>query len=211
MNLLTNIAMTVFALQAVACATDTSPSQTHAVQPTADSTTFQTLVITKVKKPWYAWRSLVVGKMKKSFPEYQAIDGLGEKFYSFTENRKLFGGIYFWNTKAAAQAWFTEKWFERTEKSYGQRGQVDYYEIEKMETLKTTSGSGITFWAALSEGRPAQLQNAEGLIKIVSIKNENGKASLLTIWETKERAVSYFSNQKMEAEYFDTPLHIAKP
>jgi heme-degrading monooxygenase HmoA len=211
MNLLTNIAMTIFALQAVACTTDTSPSQTHAVQPAADSTTFQILVITKVKKPWYAWRSLVVGKMKKSFPEYQSIDGLGEKFYSFTENRKLFGGIYFWNTKASAKAWFTEKWFERTENLYGQRGQVDYYEIEKMETLKTTSESDITFWAALSEGHFPQMRKAEGLVKVVSIKNEKGKVSLLTIWETKETAVSYFSNQKMKAEYFDTPLHIAKP
>ncbi|MFM8832203.1 MAG: hypothetical protein ACKOEV_00940 [Cytophagales bacterium] len=139
MNLLTKIVMTAIAFQALACATDVTGNQTQAVQTTADSTTFHTLVITKVKKPWYAWRSLVVGKMKKSFPEYQAIDGLGEKFYSFTENHKLFGGIYLWNNKAAAQAWFTEKWFERTEKSYGQRGQVDYYEIEKIETLKTTS------------------------------------------------------------------------
>jgi hypothetical protein len=80
-----------------------------------------------------------------------------------------------------------------------------------METLKTTSGSDVTFWAALSEGRPAQIEKAEGIVKVVSIKNDKGKASLLTIWETKERAVSYFLNQKMEVEYFDTPLHIAKP
>ncbi|MFM7486658.1 MAG: hypothetical protein ACKO13_07020 [Cytophagales bacterium] len=211
MNLLTKIVMTAIAFQTLACATDVTGNQTQAVQTTADSTTFHTLVITKVKKPWYAWRSLVVGKMKKSFPEYQAIDGLGEKFYSFTENHKLFGGIYLWNNKAAAQAWFTEKWFERTEKSYGQRGQVDYYEIEKIETLKTTSQSDVTFWAALCDGRLSDIQKAEGLIKVVSLKDEKGKASLLTIWETRERAVTYFSNQRIQVEYFDTPLHIAKP
>jgi len=210
MNLLTKIVMTAIAFQALACATDVTGNQTQAVQTTADSTTFQTLVITKVKKPWYAWRSLVVGKMKKSFPEYQAIDGLGEKFYSFTENHKLFGGIYLWNNKAAAQAWFTEKWFERTEKSYGQRGQVDYYEIEKIETLKTTSQSDVTFWAALCDGRLSDVQKAEGLIKVIFIKDEKEKAGLLTIWETRERAVTYFSNQRRQVEYFDTPLHIAK-
>lgn len=202
--------MTAIAFQALACATDVTGNQTQAVQTTADSTTFQTLVITKVKKPWYAWRALVVGKMKKSFPEYQAIDGLGEKFYSFTENHKLFGGIYLWNNKAAAQAWFTEKWFERTEKSYGQRGQVDYYEIEKIETLKTTSQSDVTFWAALCDGRLSDVQKAEGLIKVIFIKDEKEKAGLLTIWETRERAVTYFSNQRRQVEYFDTPLHIAK-
>lgn len=211
MNLLTKIVMTAIAFQALACATDVTGNQNQAVQTTTDSTTFQTLVITKVKKPWYAWRSLVVGKMKKSFPEYQAIDGLGEKFYSFTENHKLFGGIYLWNNKAAAQAWFTEKWFERTEKSYGQRGQVDYYEIEKIETLKTTSQSDVTFWAALCDGRLSDVQKAEGLIKVVFIKDDKGKAGLLTIWETRKRAVTYFSNQRIQVEYFDTPLHIAKP
>ncbi|MFM7855588.1 MAG: hypothetical protein ACKO96_27595 [Flammeovirgaceae bacterium] len=210
MNLLTKIVMTAIAFQALACATDVTGNQTQAVQTTADSTTFHTLVITKVKKPWYAWRSLVVGKMKKSFPEYQAIDGLGEKFYSFTENHKLFGGIYLWNNKAAAQAWFTEKWFERTEKSYGQRGQVDYYEIEKIETLKTTSQSDVTFWAARCDGRLSDVQKAEGLIKVVFIKDEKEKAGLLTIWETRERAVTYFSNQRIQVKYFDTPLHIAK-
>jgi hypothetical protein len=132
-HLLSKIVMTAIVFQTLACATDVTGNQAQAVQTTTDSTTFQTLTITKVKKPWYAWRSLVVGKMKKSFPEYQTIDGLGEKFYSFTENQKYFGGIYLWNNKAAAQAWFTEKWFERTEKSYGHRGQVDYYKIEKIE------------------------------------------------------------------------------
>lgn len=210
MNLLPKIVMTAIAFQTLACATDVTGNQTQAVQTTAKSTTFQTLVITKVKKPWYAWRSLVVGKMKKSFPEYQTIDGLGEKFYSFTENHKLFGGIYLWNNKAAAQAWFTEKWFERTEKSYGQRGQVDYYEIEKIETLKTTSQSDVTFWAALCDGRLSDVQKAEGLIKVIFIKDEKEKAGLLTIWETRERAVTYFSNQRRQVEYFDTPLHIAK-
>jgi heme-degrading monooxygenase HmoA len=211
MNLLTKIMMTAIAFQTLACATDATGNQTQAVQPTTDSTSFQTLVITKVKKPWYAWRSLVVGKMKKSFPEYQAIAGLGEKYYSFTENHKLFGGIYFWNNKAAAQAWFTEKWFERTEKSYGQRGQVDYYKIERIETLKKTSLTDVTFWAALSDGEPVDIQNAEGLVKIISMRDENGKAVLLTVWETKERAIIYFLNQKIQVEYFDTPLHIAQP
>ncbi len=51
MNLLTKIVMTAIAFQALACATDVTGNQTQAVQTTADSTTFQTLVITKVKKP----------------------------------------------------------------------------------------------------------------------------------------------------------------
>lgn len=207
MNLLTQLTMTAIALQLTACSPAATDTQVT-VNQTADSLSFQTIVITKVKKPWYAWKSLVVGKMKKSFPEYQAIDGLGEKFYCFTEDHKLFGGIYFWKTKGQAQAWFTESWFARTEKAYSQRGIVEYYDVQKIETLRESTKTDVTFWAAIVHSTPSGLPQANGLLKIVTAKNEKAQPCVLTFWQTKESAVTYFAKQKIEAEFFDTPLHL---
>lgn len=204
MNLLTQLTMTAIALQLSANSTPSTENQTKAWNTTSS----QTLVITKVKKPWYAWRSLVAGKMKKSFPEYQAIDGLDEKFYCFTEDHNLFGGIYFWKTRAQAEAWFTESWFARTEKTYGLRGIAKYFQIEKIETLRVSNEAEVRFWAALTYSTTTDLVRAKGLLKIVTLRNENSHPCVLTFWQNKESAVTYFAKQKKEAEFFDVPLHL---
>jgi heme-degrading monooxygenase HmoA len=207
MNLLTQLSMIVIALQLSVCSPSSTDTPTS-VSLNTDSFSSQTIVITKVKKPWYAWRSLVAGKMKKSFPEYQAIDGLDEKFYCFTEDHNLFGGVYFWKTRAHAEAWFTESWFARTEKTYGLRGIAEYFQIEKIETLRESKETEVSFWAALTYATPTDLVSAKGLLKIVTLRNEKSQPCVLTFWQNKESAVTYFAKQKKEAEYFDVPLHL---
>lgn len=88
------------------------------------------VTITYVKKPWYAFRFLAVNKFKESMPEYKAIAGLLQKNYHLAEDYNLFGGIYYWRSKADVRAWFTPKWFERVLKTYGKEGVVKYYSIQ---------------------------------------------------------------------------------
>jgi heme-degrading monooxygenase HmoA len=169
-----------------------------------DTTSAKILTITKVKKPWYAWRSLVAKKMKQSIPEYQAINGLLEKFYSFTDNNKLFGGIYQWKSEADAKAWFNQAWFDRTEKLYGIKGTVEYYQILSEETIAQYVDTVGEYWSVLSFNDSIIEQSAFGLIKVVKIVNEKNQYGTLTLWQNNESAVAYFKKQPVT--YFDTPI-----
>jgi len=170
----------------------------------ADTSTVKILTITKVKKPWYAWRGLVAKKMKQSIPEYQAIKGLNEKFYSFTDDAKLFGGIYQWRSEAEAKAWFNQSWFDRTEKSYGLKGIVEYYQIQSVETIAKYSDTEGEYCSVLSFIDSSINQSTVGLIKVIKIVNEKNQSGTLTLWQNKESAVTYFGKQSVT--YFDSPI-----
>ncbi|KOY87463.1 hypothetical protein AD998_16145 [bacterium 336/3] len=165
------------------------------------------LVITKVKKPWYAWRGLVAGKMEESIPEYQAIHGLSKKFYSFTANHNYFGGIYLWKEKTDAEKWFNPTWFERTEKKYGKKGEVLYYTIEKVTEYATPNQPKGRFWAVISDENSVNSE-AKGLLTLLSLKDAQNKSCFLSIWQNEDSAKNYFKDSKQIHEEFDIPLII---
>ncbi|MBI3218687.1 MAG: YdhR family protein [Bacteroidetes bacterium] len=169
------------------------------------------VTITYVKKPWYAWRSLVVKKFKESIPEYEAIPGLLQKNYHFTENDGKFGGIYLWASEAEAKAWFNPKWFERVIKTYGEAGVVDYYQIIQSTTIAKHELTG-DYWSVLQLGKALSIpESTPGLLRITQIKSKEQLGSV-TLWKSKEEAKQYFSQQKGAGQisYFDTPVLIDK-
>jgi heme-degrading monooxygenase HmoA len=195
----------------IACGSNPSDNEVEITQlpdNQEDSSNLQTLTITKVKKPWYASRGMVVSRMRKSIPEYQAIKGLKNKYYSFTENHKLFGGIYFWETEKDAKTWFDKAWFERTEKKYGQKGIVEYYQILNIQNIAKTSQNEGKFWAVLSfSTKKSEIdENADGLIKIIQLKNEKAETGFLTLWQSKASTEKYFAQSKYANTFFDTPI-----
>ncbi|MCU0438666.1 MAG: hypothetical protein MUC49_12215 [Raineya sp.] len=168
----------------------------------------QTLTISKVKKPWYAWRGLVANKMEESIPEYQAIDGLNRKFYSFTANHNYFGGIYIWKEKTDAEKWFNPTWFERTEKKYGKKGEVFYYTIEKVTEYATPNQQKGRFWAVISyENNIESVVN--GLLTTLHLKDAQNKPCVLSVWQNEDSAKNHFKDAKQIYEEFDIPLMIA--
>lgn len=175
-----------------------------------DSIKSKVLTITSVISPWYAWRGLIVNKMKETIPQYQSIKGLNQKIFCLTENQTLIGGIYFWKTKKDAQNWFNENWFERTKKKYGQKGIVHYYEIEKTETIINFDKSEINFWTVLSYNENELLLNNKtvGLISMIYLKDGTNKNCVLTIWKNKDVAKKYFNDKKSQNIYFDSPFFL---
>ncbi|GBF50977.1 hypothetical protein LPTSP4_25080 [Leptospira ryugenii] len=163
------------------------------------------LTITKVKKPWYAWRSLVSSRMEKSIPEYKAIPGLDEKFYSFLEGSNRFGGIYIWDKKADAEAWFLPSWFARIEKQYGERGVVDSYSILSTQEIEPIPSTGESLYAIISYRRldPAiDLISKVGLLQFVELKDSEQKPCHLTLWKNQESALSYFQASEKDQMFF---------
>lgn len=164
------------------------------------------LTITQVKKPWYGLRFLVIKKFKESIPEYAAIKGLVYKAYHFNENRSFFGGIYVWKTENNAKTWFNQTWFDRTESTYGVRGNVDYYKVSKMETLVEIKVPNASYWAALVMEEKEIDAKADGLLKIFSISSYNGQKGFISMWENEAKCKAYFKKNNQKALFFDTPV-----
>jgi heme-degrading monooxygenase HmoA len=179
----------------------------HAI---VDSTSSTTLTIVKVKKPWYAWRSLIIKKMKESIHQYQSIKGINQKFFCFTEDYKLFGGIYFWQTEKDATTWFNQSWYERMEGKYGTKGLVGYYKVESIFSFVDVQSQNGEYWAVLtySNSNIALDISTQGILKKVILKNSASETCYLTIWENRTYAEKFFKDKNLKNEYFDTPIFL---
>lgn len=115
-------ACSLLLLSLTACATTplAAPSVRPLVLAAPGSTT---LVIVRVRAPWWAPRGLITGRFVDAIPEYAAIAGLEHKSFTHTEDGR-FGGVYRWRQEADARAWFTPAWFERVRQSRGVEPEV---------------------------------------------------------------------------------------
>lgn len=170
------------------------------------------ITITKVKKPWFAWRGLVSSRMEKSLPEYQAIPGLEEKFYSFWEGSDRFGGIYFWRNRSDADAWFQASWFERIEKQYGEKGIVNSYSIVSSYTNPTLPAQGEKFYAVLSYRSidlNSEFTKDDSLSHAIVLQDANQKKCNLTIWNNQKSALANFKESESD-ELYIIPIYFRK-
>lgn len=169
-----------------------------------------TVTITKVKKPWYAWRGLVLGKMEKTIPQYQAINGLAQKLYSFNVKENRFGGIYFWQDREDANTWFNPAWFEKTKEQFGEVGVVDYYQVRSLAQYAPFTVASGQYWSVLTRvNKVIDLpKNTKGLMQQLELTNALGQLFFLSVWADKASAEKFFAGKDLENEYFDTPLVI---
>lgn len=95
--------------------------------PVASPVPASTEIVTVVAVPIPAGltnQRLAAG-MHASVPQYQAIPGLIRKYFTIGDD--VFGGVYLWRDRAAAQAWFNTAWHDRVIKTYGKDGVITYY------------------------------------------------------------------------------------
>lgn len=176
------------------------------------------ITVTEVKTPWYALRFLLKNGFEKSLPEYTAIPGLLQKNYAIHDGNKYFGGFYLWETKAQAEAWFNAKWFERTEKTYGERGRVSYFTVRDYQTFAKESDAKGDYWTVIHRTTAQSAQHtfskAQGLLRYFAVNDATtGQTASISLWNSKEEAERYFAAAKIsqsELMYTDTPLLINK-
>ncbi len=65
--------------------------------------------------------------MAQQTAQYAQVPGLIRKYFTIRPGH--FGGIYYWSSKAAAEAWFNEAWYARVKATYGTPGVVTYYDV----------------------------------------------------------------------------------
>jgi hypothetical protein len=61
-------------------------------------------------------------------PKYQNLPGLIRKYYLCSEDGRTAGGVYLWESRAAAEKVYSAEWRERVAKLYGNAPQVVYFD-----------------------------------------------------------------------------------
>jgi hypothetical protein len=61
-------------------------------------------------------------------PTYQGVQGLLRKHYVLSEDGLSAGGVYLWNSRAEAQAMYTESWRAFVREKYGTDPSVTYFD-----------------------------------------------------------------------------------
>lgn len=61
-------------------------------------------------------------------PKYQNVAGLVRKCYVLSQDGRTVGGIYLWNSRAEAEAMYTESWRVFVREKYGTDPSVTYFE-----------------------------------------------------------------------------------
>ena len=67
-------------------------------------------------------------RFESSAPKYQNLKGLVRKYYVRTEDGARAGGIYLWESRAAADAVYNGEWRERVEKLYGAKPTFTWFD-----------------------------------------------------------------------------------
>jgi hypothetical protein len=61
-------------------------------------------------------------------PKYRGVEGLFRKAYVLSEDGAAAGGVYLWNSRAEAEAMYTEAWRAFVREKYGTEPTVTYFE-----------------------------------------------------------------------------------
>jgi len=67
-------------------------------------------------------------RFESSAPKYQNLPGLVRKYYLRSEDGRTAGGVYLWQSRAAAEAVYNAEWRERVEKLYGGKPVITWFD-----------------------------------------------------------------------------------
>lgn len=129
------IARTILSIAASAALTATlistglaQPAASSASSPPATTTSGPVAVVVSIPLPSGISREQAIAAMQKSVPQYQALPGLARKYFTLSDDGR-FGGIYLWNSRAEAQAWFSDGWRAKAAATYGAAPEVTYFDV----------------------------------------------------------------------------------
>ena len=67
-------------------------------------------------------------RFESSAPKYRNLPGLTRKYYVLSEDGEVAGGIYLWESRAAAERIYNGEWRERVTALYGAEPAVTWFE-----------------------------------------------------------------------------------
>lgn len=78
-------------------------------------------------------------KMLATAPKYEGLDGLTRKYYVMTEDNKAAGGIYLWESREKAEAWYNDEWTRYMTEAWGEPPLVEYLDCPIVVDNETNS------------------------------------------------------------------------
>jgi len=75
-------------------------------------------------------------------PKYRNLPGLVRKYYVLSEDGRRAGGVYLWETRAAAEAVYNGEWKSRVEQVYGSTPQIMWFDTPVI--VDNRAGGAIT-------------------------------------------------------------------
>jgi hypothetical protein len=83
---------------------------------------------------------------KRSGPTFFGVKGLIRKYYLNGDEGG--GGVYLWQSREAAEAWYNNNWWQRMEKSFGVRPRLTYYDsdvvVDNLANELRVEGKAVT-------------------------------------------------------------------
>jgi hypothetical protein len=73
-------------------------------------------------------REAAVAAQSRSAPRFRALADKGLLRKDYLDGEAGGGGIYYWTSREAAEAWYTPAWFAEAERTFGARPTVTYYD-----------------------------------------------------------------------------------
>jgi putative monooxygenase ydhR len=67
-------------------------------------------------------------RFESSAPKYQNLKGLVRKYYIRAQDGRTAGGVYLWESRAAAEAVYDGEWKARVEKLYGGKPTITWFD-----------------------------------------------------------------------------------
>lgn len=96
-------------------------------QPTAEPRSV--VAVVEVPTPPGLSRPALDAALRQAVPQYRNVAGLIHKRFTVSVAGGSFGGVYAFESRSAAEAWFNPAWYARVLKTYGRPGVVRYYEV----------------------------------------------------------------------------------
>jgi hypothetical protein len=81
-------------------------------------------------------------RFESSAPKYQNLQGLVRKYYIRSEDGRVAGGIYLWQTRADAERVYNGEWRERVETLYGAKPAITWFDTPVV--VDNQAGGSIT-------------------------------------------------------------------
>jgi hypothetical protein len=64
---------------------------------------------------------------EKSAPNYRGVPGLVRKYYLYGDDRTG-GGVYLWNSREAAERFYSDSWKSMIAQRYGAQPEITFYD-----------------------------------------------------------------------------------
>jgi len=163
------------------------------------------MVVTKVRPPWYATRPMVLRAFRRAVPEYQAIAGLQRKSFIVAEDGRV-GGVYLWDQRAQAEAFFDEEWHRRVVAKYGADGEVRILDVARAldGPVQTTCEGNMV--VAVGEGPLERYLGAEGVRAAVEV---TGGKAVVSTWQSRSAANRFLTGTP--SEWLEAPVELTRP